>query len=481
MKKLNELFDINSDIRVDELYDDSRKKVKNGLFFAIKGITVDGHDFIDTAIQNGAVAVVAEKELDISVPLIVVEDTNVAYNKALNKFYNNVLDKLKIISVTGTDGKTTVAEIIYQLLNNYEKTGYIGTSGIRYKKNLMENDYTTPLPDVLFKAFNEFNNLGCKFVAMESSSERLYTKKLEEINFDVSIFTNLTRDHLDTHKTMENYALAKAISFNHLKPGGLGIVNYDDKYKDFFINATNEKILTYSLSNNNADIYASNINIKYNKLDFDINGIYGHHHISTNISGEYNVYNIMCAILTLTHFGFDINSIIENISKLHPIEARQMMLKTNLDFNIMVDYGHTANAVRNLVNYMKNFIKGRIIVVVGAGGSRDKRRAIEMANYCTENLDYSFFTIEDARYDNPHELLTMMISETKKKNFTIEIDRDLAIKKALQFAKKDDLVIILGKGMESYQITNGKLVPRKNDAETAYQYIEELFGDKVNQ
>lgn len=480
MKKLNELFNINSDITIEEVYDDSRKIVKNGLFFAVKGITVDGHDYVDAAIKNGAVAIVAEKTLNVSVPVIVVKDTNTIYNQTLNKFYDNVLEKLSLISVTGTDGKTTVAEILYQLLNNYEKTGYIGTSGIRYKVNLMDNDYTTPLPDVLFKAFNEFHNLGCKYVTMEASSERLSTKKLEEIFYDVAIFTNLSRDHLDTHKTMENYALAKAISFNHLNPGGLGIVNYDDKYKDFFINATKEKIITYSLNHQNADVYASNINIKYNKLDFDINGIFGSHHVSASISGEYNVYNLMCAIITLVHFGYDIESIIDNIEKIKPIEARQTMLKTNLDFNVMVDYGHTANAVRNLVNYMRNFTKGRIIAVVGAGGSRDKRRAIDMANYCTENLDYSFFTIEDARYDDPRELLKMMTSETKKKNYSLEIDRNLAIKKAIQFAKKDDLIIILGKGLENYQITNGKLIPRKNDMEIAYQYIEELFGAKIN-
>ncbi len=480
MKKLSDLFDIKSNLQIDVLYDDSRLKVKNGLFFAIKGVTVDGHDYIESAIKNGAVAVVSEKNVDVNVPVIVVENTNVAYNIALNKFYDNVLDKLKIVSVTGTDGKTTVSEILYQLLNNYDKTGYIGTSGIRYKNFTLENDYTTPMPDLLFKAYNEFSKLGCKYVAMESSSERLSTGKLEEIYFDVAIFTNLTRDHLDTHKTMENYARAKAISFNHLKKGGLGIVNYDDKYKDFFINATKEKILTYSLSNNKADIYASDIMIGYNKLDFNINGICGKHHITTSISGEYNVNNLMCAILTLTHFGYDIDSIIKYISQIKPIEARQMMLKTNLDFNVMVDYGHTANAVRNLLKYVKGFTKGRIIAVVGAGGSRDKRRAIDMANFCTENLDYSFFTIEDARYDDPQALLKMMISEVKKKNFSLEVNRDLAIKKALEFAKKDDIVLILGKGLECYQITNGKLVPRKNDAEIAYYYIDELFGNKVN-
>ena len=477
MKKLNDLFETQSDVIIQEIYDDSRKIVNNGLFFAIKGATVNGHDFIDKAIKNGAVAVVTEKHINnVAVPQIIVDDTSIAYNQTLNKFYDNVTEKLKFISVTGTDGKTTVSEIIYQLLNNYIKCGYIGTSGIRYQGFTMENDYTTPLPDVLFKAFNEFKKIGCKYVVMETSSERLATKKLEDIFYDIAIFTNLSRDHLDTHKTMENYASAKAISFSHIKKGGLGIVNYDDEYKDYFINATDEKIVTYSLNNKEADIYAENINIQFNKLEFDIGGIYGKHHICSNISGEYNVNNLMCAIAALVHIGCDIETIIQNIYKIQPISARQMLLKTGLDFNIMVDYGHTANAVRNLVRYLETFVKGRIVAVVGAGGSRDKRRAIEMANFCTENLDYSFFTIEDARYDDPKELLKMMVSETKKHNYELEVNRDLAIKKAIMFAKKDDMVIILGKGLEAYQITNGKLIPRKNDAEIAYQYVEELFS-----
>ena len=211
MKKISEILDTNLDIMVDNLTDDSRSVKENGVFFAIKGITVDGNDYVESAIKNGASVIVTSKDLDVNVPVIKVDDVQTTYNNALNKFYDNVTEKIKFISVTGTDGKTTVSEILYQLLNNYEKTGYIGTNGIKYNKFTMDNEHTTPMPDVLFKAFNEFSKLGCKYVTMESSSERLATRKLEGINFDVAIFTNLTRDHLDYHKTMENYALAKRI------------------------------------------------------------------------------------------------------------------------------------------------------------------------------------------------------------------------------------------------------------------------------
>ena len=481
MKKISDLIEnCNLDLEVDNLNDDSRNIKENGIFFAIKGLENDGNKYVDSSIKNGAVAVVTEEDINCSVPVIKVDDSQYTYNNALNKFYDNPLEKLKIISVTGTDGKTTVSEILYQLLNNYDKTGYIGTNGIKYKKFKMDNEHTTPMPDVLFKAFNEFRNLGCKYVSMESSSERLFTRKLDCVNFDVAIFTNLTRDHLDTHKTMENYALAKAISFEQLKKDGLGIVNYDDPYKKYFIDKCNGDCLTYSLSNSDADIYASNIVVRYNRLEFDINGIYGHHHIISHISGEYNVYNLMCAILCLRHFGYDIKSIIRNIALIKPIDARQCLIKTNFGFSVMIDYAHTANAFRNLYKYMKNNFSGNAIVVVGAGGSRDKRRMIDMANFCTENVYYSYFTIEDARYDDPNELLKEMVSEVKKNNYELEINRDSAIKKALMNAKAGDMVFILGKGFEKYQVTNGKLVARPNDLESCKKVLKAMEKEKVS-
>lgn len=473
MKKLNELIDTNLDIEITNVSDDSRSISNGGLFFAIRGLTNDGNKFIPTAIKNGAICVVTDEDIRANIPVIKVDDAQQAYNDVLNKFYDDVRSKLKFISVTGTDGKTTVSEIIYQLLNNYEKCAYIGTNGIRYNDFTMENDYTTPIPSVLYKAFSEFQKLGCKYVSLESSSERLATHKLDGIEFDVSIFTNLTRDHLDYHKTMENYAKAKAISFLHLKKNGLGIINYNDKYKKYFIDDCNGQYLTYSIDNKKANLYASNINVKYNNLEFDINGLYKKH-VKTRLSGLFNVNNLMCAILALTHFGYDIDSIIKNIEMLEPIESRQVLLESKLGFKVMIDYGHTANAIKNLYNYIKPLVKGRMIVVYGAAGSRDTQRMIDVANFVTENMDYIFFTIEDARNDNPYYLMNLMISEVKKNNYELEENRDEAIRKAIMYAKQNDMVLILGKGLEGYQITKGVLVPRLNDLESAKKVLNEL-------
>ena len=188
----------------------------------------------------------------------------------------------------------------------------------------------------------------------------------------------------------------------------------------------------------------------------------------------------MCAILCLKHFGYDIKSIIRFIALIKPIDARQCLLKTNFGFNIMIDYAHTANAFRNLYKYMKNNISGRTIIVVGAGGSRDKQRMIDMANICTETADYSYFTIEDARYDDPNELLKEMVSEVKKDNYELEVNRDEAIKKALNKAKPGDMVFVLGKGFEKYQVTNGKNVSRPNDLESCKKILKQMEKEKIS-
>ncbi len=473
MKKLKELIETNLDIEITNVTDDSRKIKKDGLFFAIKGIKSDGNKYIPKAIENGAVCIVTEEDIEAEIPVIKVNNSQQTYNDALNKFYDDIRSKLKFISTTGTDGKTTVSEIIYQLINNYDSCGYIGTNGIKLNNFTMENEHTTPMPDDLYKALNEFEKQNCKYVSLECSSERLGTHKLDGIEFEAAVFTNLTRDHLDTHKTMENYAKAKAISFKNLKKDGLGIINYNDEYKKYFIEACNGTYKTYSTDNEKADLYASNIKISYNNLEFDINGLYNKH-IKTHLSGLFNVNNIMCAILVLTHLGYDIDSVVKNIENLEPIEARQILLKTEFGFNIMVDYGHTRNAIKNLCEYVRPLVKGKMIAVYGAAGSRDPRRMIEVANYLTENVDHIVFTTEDVRYDEPKYLMKLMISETKTNNYELEENRDVAIKKAIMQAKKDDMVLILGKGLEAYQLTNGVEVPRPNDLESAKIVLKEM-------
>lgn len=481
--KLNELISCDYDIEINDITDDSRVRGENILFVCVKGLTVDGHSFAQKAIENGAVALIVEhKLLELDVPQVVVEDSQKAMNEILNRFYNRPLEKLKIIGVTGTDGKTTTSEMMFQILNNLKhKTGYIGTNGIRSEHYEQENDYSTPLQKDLFRAYDGFMKDDCEYVSMEATGERLGTGKLEGVTFDASIFTNLTRDALDIFKTMENYGAAKARLMSYTKACGICVINNDDLYKDLFIEKAAGKVVTYGIeTGDKADVYATDISVKYNALSFTMNGALGTHKVTCNLSGIFNVYNIMAVTICLNHFGFSVEELLDEVSKLAPIEARQTVIDLGQPFRVIVDYAHTANAVKNLVEYIKSTLTdGYLRVVVGAGGSRDKYRRTDMAEYCTATADYNYFTIEDARYEDPQMLVdTMVETVPEATNYELIVDRDEAITKAIHDAKPGDAILILGKGAESYMMTMGKPVYRPNDIERATMVLEEMGFSK---
>ncbi len=478
--KINQLIDCEYDFEIDRITDDSRTKGSNILFVCVKGLTVDGHNFAIEAIENGAVALVCErkiKEVPASIPQIIVENTVRTMNEMLNKFYEDPLSKMRLIGVTGTDGKTTTSEMMYQILNNLGlKTGYIGTNGIRTEHYSQENDYSTPLQEDLFKAFDGFNKDGVKYVSMEATGERLGTGKLNGVTFDASIFTNLTRDALDIFKTMENYGAAKALLMEYTKPLGVCVINKDDKYAGIFMEAAAAKVITYGIEDKTADVYATDISVEYERLSFTLKGKLGTYDIKCNLSGIYNVYNLMAVIITLNYFEISVSDIVREIAKLKPIEARQTVIDKGQPFRVIVDYAHTANAVKNLVEYIKaTLTDGYLRVVVGAGGSRDIHRRTDMAEYCTATADYNYFTIEDARFEDPKMLVETMVSTVPKAtNYELIVDRDEAIEKAIHDARPGDVVLILGKGAERYLMTMGKPVYRPNDIERAKMVLKEM-------
>lgn len=476
--KLNELVSCSFDTEIELITDDSRTVGKNILFVCVEGLTVDGHKYAAKAVENGAVAILCHHKVEgISVPQVVVENTVLEMNRILNRFYQNPLNRLKMLAVTGTDGKTTTAEMMFQILNMLgKKPGYIGTNGIRSEHYTQENDYTTPLPADLFMALDGFCKDGCEYVSMEASGERLGTGKMAGVMFDATIFTNLTRDALDIFKTMDNYAAAKAHLMEYTKPSGICVINKDDAYADLFISKANAPVVTYAVEDKTADIFATDICVDYSKLSFTINGKLGTYPVKCNLSGIFNVYNIMSVLAVMTHFGFDMPSLIEAVSKLKPVEARQMVIDCGQPFKVIVDYAHTANAVKNLVEYLKaTLTDGYLRVVVGAGGSRDIHRRTDMAEYCTDRADYNYFTIEDARFEDPKMLVETMVSTVPDAtNYELIVDRDEAIAKAIHDAKPGDTVLILGKGAERYMMTNGKPVARLNDIERAEVVLKDM-------
>lgn len=479
MKKLNELIDCEYDILIKEVEEDSRIKTNQSLFCCIEGLNSDGHQYAKAAVANGAVAVIARKKVHVSVPVIKVRNTTKAMNNILSNFYDQVDQKLTLIGVTGTDGKTTLSSIIYQLINRFDEGGLIGTNGINCTHFKKDYEFTTPFPKALYSFLNDFYQVGCKYVTMEASSERLMTDRLNELAFKMAIFTNISPDHLNTHQTIDNYVNAKTKLFSLIKNDGYAIINVDDKYSDRFIKAATGKVITYGIDNQ-ADIMAKNIKVTEKLLFFTLHAPYGEHQVVSPLSGKFNVYNLMAAITACHLLGFKVEEVIEYVALLEKIEAREVYVDLGQPFKVMIDYAHTANAISNLLEYLKVFVKGRIIIVIGSGGLRDIGRRIDIGKVVSRASDYVIFTAEDPRTEDPLKIINDMLVEVDHdfNNYQIIIDRESAIKGAINIAKENDLVLIVGKGSEDYMEIGKEYVPYITDKEAAIKYLKEIVKIK---
>ena len=451
MKKLNELLNCEYDIIINTIVDDSREVLPNSLFFCIEGLTHDGHNYVDDAVNNGAVAIVSNKNINVSVPVIYVDNTNEAMVDALNNFYDKPLSKLDLIGCTGTDGKTTTTSIIYQLLNNLgTKTGVIGTNGARYPGSEIDipGHLTTPLPTTMFSVMDILAKNDCKNVIMEVSSERLLTKRIDSLRFGAAIFTNVSNDHLNIHKTVENYVECKCKLFRMVNSNGICVINIDDKYADMFIKNSSAKVITYGIEH--GDVYATNIKIETKQLSFKLNGVLGEYEIVSPISGKYNVYNVMAAIITVNHLGYSIEQIVNEIKNLIQVEGRSIIVEAQ-DYNIIIDYAHNPNALKNLLEYANEITTNRVITVTGSAGGRDASKRPIMGEIVINNSDYVIFTEDDPRYEDPIDIVEEMIAPFKdsKNNYEIEVDRRLAIRKAVEMASKGDTIVIAGRGNDT--------------------------------
>ncbi|MDD4035888.1 MAG: UDP-N-acetylmuramoyl-L-alanyl-D-glutamate--2,6-diaminopimelate ligase [Bacilli bacterium] len=464
---------MDSDIIIESIEEDSRVVANNYLFCAVKGLTVDGHDYINQAIKNGAVAVLTSKDVDADVPLIKVANTSLAMGKALSKFYNEPDKHLKLIGITGTDGKTTLTSIIYQLINRIDKCGYIGTNGVECHAFNETLNYTTPFPKELYKYLSQFYEAKCNYVSIETSSEGFLTNRLSALEFIISIFTNISAEHLDKHKTMENYVESKGQLFKQTKKEGYSIINNDDDYSEKIKQFSNGRIITYGI-NKESDIMASNIIVGENKLLFKLKLFDDYYDIVSLLSGMFNVYNLMASIGACYLLGFDIKDLIEGVKELKPIKARINFLNYNQPYKIILDYAHTANAVKNLLEYANVIARGRIITVLGAAGGRDPIKRPLMGEIATKLSDYVIFTMDDPREEDPNDIIDDMVKNIKNNRLNYEriVDRGKAIHKALDLATKDDVIVVTGKGSDNYMAV-GKDYIRYSDIEEIEKYFNQ--------
>lgn len=481
MKKLNELYKCDYDVEINGIKINSQEVVKGDLFICTKGVTTDRHDFVDDAILHGASAIVASKKIDVDVPVIYVDDTNKELAPLCSRFYDHPEEKIKIYGVTGTDGKTSTTTIVQYLLGK-ENCGYIGTNGRSCAKFDKDTNNTTPDSDKLYEYFREFLDSGCKEVAMEASSEAFFRKRIDLISFSIGAITNITREHLNIHGSFENYIECKCKLFKQVKKDGYSILNKDDEFYEVVRKAcVSKNIWTYGKEKDN-DLVIKDYKIKPNKTDitYTIHGV--DYEIESPLLGEFNVYNLACAVLISLASGKTMEEIIPNIKNISVKGRIDVLPNVGQNFTVMVDYAHTPNGIENILKFVHTLDINRSIVVIGSAGERDFLKRPLMGKTVVENASYAVFTYEDPRSEDPENIIKMMTSEIEDKSkYEVVVDRSKAIERAINLARENDIVLILGKGNETYEKLKNKTI-YFNDEEEAMKALKKRYAkEKVTQ
>lgn len=463
------------EINVQNVVMDSRKVGKGSLFIAVKGLNVDGHKFIDDVMSRGAVAVIVMDKCNDKYPFIRVNDTRKVLGLILSNFYNNPCKDLNIIGITGTNGKTSTAYFIEEILkHNNIKTGVIGTLGVNIDGEPLNYSFdtsTTPDAPDLQNILKVMKDKEVNTVVMEVTSQGLHQERCVGINFKVGILTNITQDHLDYHKSMDNYVDAKVKLFKNSEKA---VVNIDSDYANVFIE-NGKKVITYGIDKN-ADILARDIEYRKDSVVFNIfiNGKLEKIHV--NIPGKFTVYNVLSAISALLGI-LPIEKIIDGIKSIKNVPGRIENVAENGKFNVFVDYAHSPDGILNITRSVKEFTTGKIITVFGCGGDRDRTKRPIMGKVAGENSDYCIITSDNPRSENPNDIvLDVEVGVLESKcPYEIVVDRRDAIEKAISIAKENDSIIIAGKGHEDYQIFKNETI-HFDDREVALEMLEELNG-----
>lgn len=466
LKRLRDLVECDLDVEVCGVADDSRNVEKGFLYVATKGYNVDHYDYIDKAIEAGCSCVVADRDVPYDIPYVVVENINDLFYEICEKYYDVNPSDFNFVGITGTDGKTTTAYIVKEILSRKEKTTYIGTLGALIDDLSMDIHNTTPIVSELYDVLRWSKNNNSFNVVMEVSSEALLHKRVKRFKYKVAGITNITEDHLNVHKTMENYISCKKSLLDFLADDGFAIVNGDDNNcKDIVSN----NLVTFGFDKSNM----CTINIVDESLEgtlFDINYLGKTYRISTPLVARYNVYNVTMAFLICYHLGLDTDYIIDTISTVKIISGRRERLEFGQDFEIILDYAHTLNGIQKVIESVP---KDRdIIVVTGAAGGREKSKRRKIGKYILDNCNTAIFTMDDPRYESVDQIIDQMVEDSDKDYIRI-IDRVEAIHKAFDIAKPNSTVLILGKGRDTYMA-----IEDRKDYYCDYDTISDYFNKR---
>ncbi|MBQ7741013.1 MAG: UDP-N-acetylmuramoyl-L-alanyl-D-glutamate--2,6-diaminopimelate ligase [Eubacterium sp.] len=438
------------DVDIKDVTADSRLVEEGFLFICIKGASFDGHSVAEEMLNKGAAAVICEYDLGLE-NQVVVEDTRAALSPICANYFGNPADKLKIIGLTGTNGKTTTTFLIKQILENIgKKVGLIGTVQNMVGDEVYPAHYTTPDPHELQSLFRKMVDSGCEYCVMEVSSQALAQNRVAGVHFKIGAFTNLTQDHLDYHKTWENYFNSKRMLFENCD---IAVTNIDDEYELRIVEGLDCKVTTYAVDKNSSDYTAKNVNfyadgVMYELVSDQIGRVY------CPVPGRFSVYNSLCAATVVLSLGFDFKDVVLAISKSKGVKGRIEVVPTDTDYTVIIDYAHSPDGLENIITSLKEIAKGRVVTVFGCGGDRDKTKRPKMGEIASRLSDFCVVTSDNPRSEEPSKIIEDILEGMKELDTPYKVveNRKEAIKWALENAKENDIILLAGKGHETYQI-----------------------------
>lgn len=448
-------------IQIESLSADSRVPCKNGIFFCIPGGRVDGHNFARQAIENGCTALVVERKLPLQAQQVVVSDVRAAMTRISAAFYGHPEKKLKLVGITGTKGKTTTTYLLKSIMETAGVAcGIIGTTGCIAGNTKLPTRLTTPDPIEMFSILSIMANAGVEVVCMEVSAHALYLRKLEGITFEAAAYTNLSQDHLDFFGTMERYFEAKRLLFRDGMVRNAA-VNIDEETSERMREGLTCPLITYGISSP-SDLFARDIDITESGVSFTLSLRDLHSaRVHMLLTGTFNVYNALAAASLAMILGVSLDDIQTGLQKLVRVPGRVEMLKTNTSYRVLLDYSHSPDALENILRTVREFCRGRIILVFGCGGDRDKGKRPIMGRIAGELADYSILTSDNPRFEDPMAILNAIEAGIRETGAPYEIveNRREAIRQALESAAGGDIVVLAGKGHETYQDIQGTKYP----------------------
>ena len=467
----------NTDCKITDVHIDSRRIEPGHLFVAMRGTQVDGHKYIQSAIEKGAIAIICEELPEIlteGITYLRVSDSEEAVGPVATAFNDYPTDKIKLVGVTGTNGKTTIATLLYDMFRAMGyKVGLISTVCNYIDGEAIPTEHTTPDAITLNALLGRMACEGCKYVFMEVSSHSVSQKRIGGLKFAGGIFTNLTRDHLDYHKTVDNYLKAKKTFFDNLPKSAFALTNADDKNGLVMTQNTKAKVYTYSLRNI-SDFKAKVLEDSFEGMLLDMDG----KEICVQFIGRFNASNVLAVYATACLLGKKVEDVLVTLSTLQPVSGRFESLRSSKGYTAIVDYAHTPDALTNVLSTIQEVVrgKGNVITVVGAGGNRDKGKRPIMAQEAVKQSDKVIITSDNPRFEDPQDIINDMINGLSKDDMRKVLcitDRATAIKTACMLAQVGDAVLVAGKGHENYQEIQG-VKHHFDDKEV----IEEIFKNE---